>query len=126
MSTSIIDLEPTAQSQQVARSAGIVSMAVGISRVAGLAREIIMAHFFGAGFSFDAFLLAFRIPNLTRELFAEGALSSSFIPSFAAALERDGPQQASELAKNTMEYNLALSLITSQFHTFEAVISERA
>lgn len=73
-------------------------MAVGVSRVTGLAREMIMAHLFGAGSSFDAFLLGFRIPNMTRELFAEGALSSSFIPSFAAALERDGPQQAAELA----------------------------
>jgi len=71
---------------------------VGISRITGLAREVIMAHLFGAGFSFDAFLLAFRIPNLTRELFAEGALSSAFIPSFAATLAADGEQQAAEVA----------------------------
>jgi putative peptidoglycan lipid II flippase len=59
---------------------------------------MIMAHLFGAGFSFDAFLLAFRIPNLTRELFAEGALSSAFIPSFAATLATEGEQQAAAVA----------------------------
>src|SRR5579875_3818241 len=98
MSTPTIDLQPTMQSKQVVRSAGVVSMAVGISRVTGLVREMIMAHLFGAGFSFDAFLLALRVPNLTRELFAEGALSSAFIPSFAATLEANGQQQAAEMA----------------------------
>ncbi len=98
MSTSIIDWQQTAQSKQVARSAGVVSVAVLISRLTGLAREMIMANLFGAGFSFDAFLLAFRIPNLTRELFAEGALSSAFIPNFAASLETEGPQQAAQMA----------------------------
>lgn len=98
MSTTTINLQQTAQSKQVARSAGVVSAAVGISRVTGLVREMIMAHLFGAGFSFDAFLLAFRIPNVTRELFAEGALSSAFIPSFAATLETDGLQEAFKMA----------------------------
>jgi putative peptidoglycan lipid II flippase len=98
MSTATINLQQTAQSKQVARSAGIVSAAVGVSRITGLIREMIMAHLFGAGFSFDAFLLAFRIPNLTRELFAEGALSSAFIPSFAGTLERDGLQEAAKVA----------------------------
>ena len=51
------------------------------SRVTGLVREIVMARLFGAGFIYDAFLLGFRIPNLTRDLFAEGALSSAFVPS---------------------------------------------
>ncbi len=98
MPTTTINLQQTRQSAQVARSAGVVSAAVGISRITGLAREMIMAHLFGAGFSFDAFLLAFRIPNLTRELFAEGALSSAFIPSFAATLQTDGLEQAVTIA----------------------------
>ncbi len=46
-----------------------------MSRITGLVREKVMAHYFGAGMIYDAFLLGFRIPNLTRDLFAEGALS---------------------------------------------------
>jgi hypothetical protein len=62
----------------VARSAGIVSLAVMASRVLGLVREMVFAYFFGASKSFanDAYVIAFRIPNLLRDLFAEGALSS--------------------------------------------------
>ena len=62
------------------RSAGVVSLAVPMSRVTGLVRESVMARLFGAGFIYDAFMLGFRIPNLTRDLFAEGALSSAFVP----------------------------------------------
>ena len=51
-----------------------------MSRVTGLLRESVMARLFGAGLIYDAFLLGFRIPNLTRDLFAEGALSSRLRP----------------------------------------------
>ncbi len=80
------------------RSAGIVSAAVFSSRVAGLLREIVMARLFGAGFAYDAFLLGFRIPNLTRDLFAEGALSSAFVPVFTGTLTREGRKKAAELS----------------------------
>ena len=72
----------TSQSESVVRSAGIVSLAVLMSRVTGLVRESVMARLFGAGLQYDAFMLGFRIPNLTRDLFAEGALSSAFVPVF--------------------------------------------
>src|SRR5580658_8243170 len=78
----------------VARSAGIVSIAVFLSRIAGLVREKVMAHYFGAGFVYDAFLLGFRIPNLTRDLFAEGALSSAFVPIFTQTLTLEGREKA--------------------------------
>ncbi|HEY3939901.1 MAG TPA: murein biosynthesis integral membrane protein MurJ, partial [Bryobacteraceae bacterium] len=83
---------------QVVRSAGVVFAAVFLSRLTGLAREMVMANKFGAGFSHDSFLLGFRIPNLTRDLFAEGALSSAFIPSFASSLANGDKRQAAELA----------------------------
>ena len=73
--------EPPKQSS-VAKSAGIVSIAVMFSRVFGLVRETVFAAFFGAGFVSDAFYLAFRIPNLLRDLFAEGALSVAFVKVF--------------------------------------------
>jgi putative peptidoglycan lipid II flippase len=61
-------------------------------------REIVMARLFGAGMAYDAFLLGFRIPNLTRDLFAEGALSSAFIPIFTEYLSTRGKKEAAALA----------------------------
>jgi putative peptidoglycan lipid II flippase len=69
------------KTQSVARNAGIVSIAVMFSRVLGLVREMIFAKYFGAGFLYDAFLVGFRIPNILRDLFAEGALSAAFVKS---------------------------------------------
>ena len=69
-----------------------------MSRVTGLLREIIMARLFGAGFIYDAFLLGFRIPNLTRDLFAEGALSSAFVPIFTQTLAQKGRKEAAQLS----------------------------
>jgi putative peptidoglycan lipid II flippase len=74
--------EHPAKPQSVARSAGIVSIAVMFSRVLGLVREQVFAYYFGAGFLNDAFQFAFRIPNVLRDLFAEGALSAAFVKVF--------------------------------------------
>jgi len=71
---------------------------MGMSRITGLVREIVMARLFGAGFVYDAFLLGFRIPNLTRDLFAEGALSSAFVPIFTQTLEQKGRKEAALLS----------------------------
>ena len=79
------------------RSAGVVSIAVFMSRVTGLLRESIMARLFGAGLIYDAFMLGFRIPNLTRDLFAEGALSSAFVPTFTEYLANRGKEPAARL-----------------------------
>lgn len=70
------------EQRSVARSAGIVSIAVMFSRVLGLVRETIFARFFGAGYLYDAFVVAFKIPNILRDLFAEGALSAAFVKVF--------------------------------------------
>jgi putative peptidoglycan lipid II flippase len=93
-----IDLTRTVQSEKVARSAGIVSIAIFMSRVTGLVREVMMAQKFGAGFAYDAFLLGFRIPNLARDLFAEGALSSAFVPVFTKTLAAKGQEEAIRLS----------------------------
>ncbi len=84
----------------VARSAGIVSLAVMASRILGLAREMVFAYFFGASKSFanDAYVIAFRIPNLLRDLFAEGALSSAFVPVFSEYLVKKDEKQAFRLS----------------------------
>lgn len=79
------------------RSAGVVSAAISLSRVTGLVREMAMARLFGAGAANDAFQIAFRIPNLTRNLFAEGAFSSAFVPVFSQHLTGKGKREAAAL-----------------------------
>ena len=72
------------------RAASVVSLFTLASRVTGLAREAIVASSFGAGAWMDAFQVAFRIPNLLRRLFAEGAFSQAFVPILAETREREG------------------------------------
>ncbi len=83
-------------------AAGSVGAAVMISRVLGLVREIVIARYFGAGLYTDAFNVAYRIPNLLRDLFAEGALSAAFIPTFIRCLTQDGKEQAWLLANKIL------------------------
>lgn len=85
-------------SDRIVRSAGIVSIAVFSSRITGLVREMVLAAMFGAGQIFDAFRIAFLIPNLTRDLFAEGALSSAFVPVFTEYLSKQSREEAARLA----------------------------
>ncbi|MGE5648235.1 MAG: murein biosynthesis integral membrane protein MurJ [Acidobacteriota bacterium] len=87
-----------ATQDEIYRSASLVSGAVLLSRLSGLVREMVMAHLFGAGRVFDAFSLGFRIPNLARDLFAEGALSSAFVPTFSEYLSGKGRRDAALLA----------------------------
>jgi putative peptidoglycan lipid II flippase len=84
--------------QSIARSAGIVSVAVMGSRILGLVREQVFSSFFGAGLANVAFQVAFRIPNLLRDLFAEGALSAAFVSTFSHTLTKDGEREAWRLA----------------------------
>jgi putative peptidoglycan lipid II flippase len=80
------------------RAAGIIGLAVMCSRLLGLAREQICAALFGGGLAMDAFTVAFRIPNLLRDLFAEGALSTSFVTTFSKTIAREGDAAAWRLA----------------------------
>jgi putative peptidoglycan lipid II flippase len=72
------------------KSASVVSAWTLASRITGLARELVMAAMFGASAMTDAFNVAFRIPNLLRRLFAEGAFSQAFVPVLAASKEKEG------------------------------------
>ena len=91
--------KPAESQPSVARSAGIVSIAVMFSRVFGLIRETIFAKYFGAGFLYDTFIVGFRIPNLLRDLFAEGALSAAFVKAFTAT--SDTPKRTPAAAPST-------------------------
>jgi putative peptidoglycan lipid II flippase len=80
------------------RAAASVSGMTLLSRITGLVREILLASFFGAGLAFDAFVVAFRIPNLLRRLFAEGAFSQAFVPVLGEYRGRAGDEATRELA----------------------------
>src|SRR5438552_16234864 len=80
------------------RATGIVGIAILCSRVLGLIREQVFAGLFGAGRNLDAFLMAFRLPNLLRDLFAEGALSTAFITTFSGKIATEGDESAWRLA----------------------------
>lgn len=88
----------------MARSAGAVSAAVMCSRILGLIREQVFAGLFGAGKEYDAFVVAFRIPNLLRDLFAEGALSAAFVTVFSDTETTRGTQATWTLASNVLVF----------------------
>lgn len=94
--------QASANTGKIARSAGLVSVAVMCSRVLGLVREQVMASLFGAGLDYDAFVVAFRIPNLLRDLFAEGALSSAFVAVFTDYDSTRGQEATWRLANNVL------------------------
>ena len=80
------------------KAAGIIGLAVMCSRLLGLVREQIFAALFGGGMAMDAFTAAFRIPNLLRDLFAEGALSTAFVTTFSKTIARGSDEDAWRLA----------------------------
>jgi putative peptidoglycan lipid II flippase len=95
------------------RAAGIVGLAILSSRVLGLIREMVFAGLFGAGKNLDAFLMAFRLPNLLRDLFAEGALSTAFITTFSKKIAVDGDESAWRLANKVATLTAVfMSIIT--------------
>ncbi len=88
--------------------AGSVGAAIMISRILGLLRDIVQAKYFGAGLYTDAFNIAYRIPNLLRDLFAEGALSAAFVPTFIRRLTQDGKEHAWVLANRVISMLLVI------------------
>ncbi|HLX23052.1 MAG TPA: murein biosynthesis integral membrane protein MurJ [Usitatibacter sp.] len=80
------------------RAAASVSAMTLLSRITGFARDTLLAIFFGAGYTMDAFVVAFRIPNLLRRLFAEGAFSQAFVPVLGEYRGRFGDDATRDLA----------------------------
>jgi putative peptidoglycan lipid II flippase len=81
---------------------GIIAAGTFLSRILGLVREQVFAYFFGAGASTDAFQIAFRIPNLLRDLFAEGAMSSALVPTYTKVRKEEGEKKAWDLVSNAI------------------------
>ena len=94
--------DPTEKSEnaKVAKAAGIVGAATMVSRVLGVIRDMVIAAFFGASWTTDAFWVAFRIPNMLRRLLGEGSLTVSFVPVFTEYLQKKTKPEALELADN--------------------------
>src|SRR5205823_11021333 len=91
--------EPAIPAKRIStRATGVVGIAVLCSRVLGLLREVIFAALFGASRNMDAFLTAFRAPNMLRDLFAEGALSTAFVTTFSRRIATEGDDSAWRLA----------------------------
>src|SRR3954451_4503740 len=89
-------------SDRIAHAAGLAGAATLTSRILGLVREQVLAALFGAGDEMDAYLVAFRIPNLVRDLFAEGAMSAAFVPTFTRELSTHGKEAAFRLGNNVI------------------------
>ncbi len=83
--------------ENLTRSAGTVSLGVVVSRVLGLVREQVLAYLFSARIVLDAFYAAFRLPNLFRDMFGEGALSKAFVATFSEIQEKEGKEAALRL-----------------------------
>jgi putative peptidoglycan lipid II flippase len=112
-STAAAVTPPDARSDRLnTKAAGIIGLAVMCSRLLGLLREQIFAALFGGGAAMDAFTAAFRIPNLLRDLFAEGALSTAFVTTFSKTIARGGDADAWRLANKVATMTaLVLGLI---------------
>ncbi len=87
------------EKKAMTRAAGVVAVWTTLSRVLGFGRDMVIALFMGAGLGADAFFVAFRIPNLLRRLFAEGALSAAFIPTYVETLQKEGMAEGERLAR---------------------------
>jgi putative peptidoglycan lipid II flippase len=97
-------------SRSTGRSAVLVAIGIFCSRITGLVRQRVFAHYFGLGLEADAFYAAVRIPNFLQNLFGEGALSASFIPVYAGLLARGEQKTADRRASRAAS---ALSPSTS-------------
>jgi putative peptidoglycan lipid II flippase len=107
---------PDRQRRRTAVNTAIFSVATGLSRIAGLIREVVAARYFGTTGPMSAFTAAFQVPNLIRSLFADAALSAAFVPVFTELLEHDRRKDALQLAAALFGLILAvLSAITAIF-----------
>src|SRR5215211_4775171 len=90
--------QPSPAGRAAARNTAIFSILTGLSRIAGLAREIVASSYFATSGAFSAFTIAFQVPNVVRSLFADAALSAAFVPVFTELLEQGRRKEAFRLA----------------------------
>ncbi len=107
---------PRPRAGRLARSTAFFSFATGLSRIAGLVREIFAASYFGVSGAMSAFTIAFQVPNLVRSLFADAAIQAAFVPVFTEKLEQGNRREAFRLATNLIYVvTLVLGALTALF-----------
>jgi putative peptidoglycan lipid II flippase len=117
--------ERPGHARRVARNTAFFSFATGLSRLMGLAREVVAARYFGVTAAMSAFTIAFQVPNLVRALFADSALQGAFVPVFSELLEKGERKEAFRVASSLFFLIcLVLAAITALFILFaEPVMS---
>src|SRR4029079_14879276 len=98
------------ETRSVVKAAGVIGVATFSSRILGFIRDMVLAGLFGATPAADAFFVAYRVPNLLREIFAEGSMSSAFIPVFAEYQTLKSKRDAWELASAV--FTTLLTIVT--------------
>ena len=111
------------ENKRIFKAAGIISLFTLLSRILGYVRDMVMAYFFGSGLITDAFIAAYRLPNLLRRLFAEGSLVVSFVPVFSDYYENKGEDEAFKLAGSALRVlSVVLFVISGMGVIFAAEI----
>jgi putative peptidoglycan lipid II flippase len=107
------------QARRLARNTAFFSFATGLSRLLGLAREVVAAYLFGVTAAMSAFTIAFQVPNLVRALFADSALQGAFVPVFTELLEKGERKEAFRVASSLFFLIcLLLGAVTALFVLF--------
>jgi putative peptidoglycan lipid II flippase len=107
------------QARRIARNTAFFSFATGLSRLLGLAREVVAASYFGVTGAMSAFTIAFQVPNLVRALFADSALQGAFVPVFSELLEKGERKEAFRVASSLFFLIcLVLAAVTALFVLF--------
>jgi len=111
------------EKKNIARAAGVLGAATMLSRIMGMVRDMVVSRLFGAGLYTDAFFAAFQIPNMMRRFFAEGALTSAFVPTFSEWYTKHGEEEARDLANICFTLlTIVLALVTVLGIVFSPVI----
>lgn len=111
--------------RNIVHAAGVLGCATMLSRIMGMVRDMVVAHLFGAGLATDAFIAAFQIPNVLRRFFAEGALTSAFVPIFSHTLTRWGEGRARRLADSCATLlSLVMAAVTLAAVLFSPLLVE--
>ena len=108
-----ITLNQIMSKNKIAKNTGSMSIAVFLSRILGLVRDILMTNFFGTSYVADAFQVAYQLPNLLRKLFGEGALSAAFVPLYAEIGVKEGRARQISFALNILSVLCAFLLLLS-------------
>ncbi len=114
------------EKKKISAATAVMGAATGLSRVAGLVRDMVVASLFGAGFGTDAFFMAFTIPNLLRRFFAEGAMTAAFVPTFSNVYHKSGTGEARRVANICWTLLMLVMLVVTLLGVWGSPVIVRA